>query len=143
MSAAAFREDEKPYSSFDEPHKFSDEQHSHAKADELNAVRHYEDIDEGYDGTMLRRVTRKIDLRLIPILSLMYCISLIDRTNLSITRQANDLRMNRELVLIGNRYSIATIVFFIPYIILEIPSQLGLRAFGARWWLGSSVIAWG
>lgn len=78
---------------------------------DVEGAQHWKgDIDEGYDPAFIKRVTRKIDLRLIPILSLMYCISLIDRTNLSITRQANELRMNKELKLIGNRYSIATIV---------------------------------
>lgn len=93
---------EKPETSFSDK---LDEPHS-----DLDVNRHYEDIDEGYDPAFIKRVTRKIDLRLIPILSLMYCISLIDRTNLSITRAANEMRMNKELELIGNRYSIATIV---------------------------------
>lgn len=67
---------------------------------------------------------------------------------------------------VSNRFSICTLVFFIPYILLEIPvriksstslsptvvaltillrsqSQLGLRYFGARWWLGTSVLLWG
>lgn len=34
-------------------------------------------------------------------------------------------------------------IFFIPYIILEIPSQLGLRKYGVRGWLASAVILWG
>lgn len=43
----------------------------------------------------------------------------------------------------GSRYSIITLVFFIPYIIFEIPSQFGLRKFGAKIWLGSAVVLWG
>lgn len=43
----------------------------------------------------------------------------------------------------GDRYSIITLVFFIPYIIFEIPSQFGLRKFGAKIWLGSAVVLWG
>ena len=104
--------------------------------------------DEHFSPAEVRRVTRKVDWRLIPVLSLMYCISLIDRTNLSLARAANATAagtpMNIDLNLKeGAHYSIATLMFFIPYIILEIPSQIGLRAFGARWWLGSAVIAWG
>lgn len=38
---------------------------------------------------------------------------------------------------------IASLVFFIPYIILEVPSQIGIRKYGVRTWLGSAVIAWG
>ncbi|TXT13900.1 uncharacterized protein COLE_00093 [Cutaneotrichosporon oleaginosum] len=96
----------------------------------------------------MKRLVRKIDLHVIPILALMYCISLIDRTNLSMARAANNKAMNKELGLdVGNRYSLATMIFFIPYIILEIPadhqSQIGLRAFGPKIWLSLSCLLWG
>jgi hypothetical protein len=65
---------------------------------------------------------RKVDWRLIPILTAMYCVSLIDRTNLSLARQGNEMHMDRELgTNQGNRYSIITLTFFVPYIIFEIP----------------------
>lgn len=52
--------------------------------------------------------------------------------------------MDRDLgTNLGDRYSIITLVFFIPYIIFEIPSQFGLRKFGAKIWLGSAVVLWG
>ncbi|KLT43192.1 MFS general substrate transporter [Cutaneotrichosporon oleaginosum] len=87
---------------------------------------------------------RKVDWRLIPILSAMYCVSLIDRTNLSLARQANNMHMDKELgTNLGNRYSIITLIFFVPYIIFEVPSQLGIRKFGARWWLGGATTLWG
>jgi len=106
---------------------------------------HHHDIDAGFDPEFVKRVTRKVDWRLIPVLTCMYAVSLIDRTNLSYARQANEAHMDKELGTGGNnmRYSIITAVFFVPYIILEIPSQLGLRQFGARYWLGSAVILWG
>jgi hypothetical protein len=79
-------------------------------------------VDYGFDPVMLKKIVRKIDLRLIPILSAMYCISLIDRTNLSLARAANKNAMDIKLGLnVGQRYSIATLIFFIPYIILEVP----------------------
>jgi len=34
-------------------------------------------------------------------------------------------------------------MFFVPYIIRELPSQIGLRKFGPRWWLGTAVTCWG
>lgn len=80
------------------------------------------DIDHGIDPTVLKRIIRKVDWRLVPTLAAMYCVSLIDRTNLSYARQANNMWMDTELgTKYGNRYSIITAVFFIPYIILEIP----------------------
>lgn len=82
----------------------------------------HQNIDEGFDPAFVRSTMRKVDFRLVPVLSLMYCISLIDRTNLGLARQANSLRMQKDLELyVGQRFSIATLVFFVPYIILEIP----------------------
>lgn len=67
---------------------------------------------------------------------------------------ATDLQL-----LVGDRYSIITLVFFIPYIIFglsndlscmkmltrvaELPSNIVLRKLGARVWLSAIVIAWG
>lgn len=55
------------------------------------------DIDEGFDAGVVKALTKKIDRRLIPVLSMMYAISLIDRTNLAIARAANDVHMDTEL----------------------------------------------
>lgn len=94
----------------------------HNKIDDVEQFEQHRSIDEGYDPQEVSRTVRKVDLRLIPILSAMYCISLIDRTNLSLARAANKLQMNVDLQLanadgssVGNRYGLATVMFFIPY----------------------------
>lgn len=97
-------------------------------------------VDSGFDPEYLRKTIRKIDWRLVPFLSALYSISLIDRTNISL---ANVAGMGASLELTGNRYSVAVIAFFIPYITLELLSQLGLRKFGAAIWLSSAVTLWG
>lgn len=80
------------------------------------------DIDDGFDPAFVKRTVRKADFRLIPMLSAMYTISHIDRSNLSIARSANGKIMDRQLGLnVGSHYSIATLVFFIAYIVLEVP----------------------
>ena len=57
--------------------------------------------------------SRKVDMRLLPILGLMYSISLIDRTNLGLALVAG---MQEDLGLdIGNRYTIIVMVFFVAY----------------------------
>ncbi|BEI84447.1 hypothetical protein CcaverHIS002_0410510 [Cutaneotrichosporon cavernicola] len=102
------------------------------------------DIDDGFDPQFVKRTMRKVDWRLIPILIAMYTISLIDRTNLATARAANKVKMDREIGTgYGQRYTIITLTFFIPYIILEIPSQIGLRYFGVRNWLSAAVFLWG
>jgi MFS family permease len=97
--------------------------------------------DTGFDQAFLKKTMRKIDFRLVPFLSCCYAISLIDRTNISLARAAG---MNADLALgIGNRYSVAVLAFFVPYIILELPSNIGLRKFGAAIWLSTAVLLWG
>ena len=49
----------------------------------------------------------------------MYAVSLMDRTNLGLAAVAG---MNQDLELTGNRYTIVIMVFFVMYIIFEIPS---------------------
>jgi MFS family permease len=34
-------------------------------------------------------------------------------------------------------------VFFIPYVVLEVPSNLALERFGARWWIARIMVTWG
>jgi hypothetical protein len=56
---------------------------------------------------------RRIDLRLLPILGVMYSISLIDRTNLGLAIVAG---MDKDLELtVGNRYTIIVMLFFVTY----------------------------
>merc|ERR1712169_143100 len=79
--------------------------------------------------------------RLIPMLSAVYAISLIDRTNISIARTVG---MGRDLQLtVGERYSIITCIFFVPYIIFELPANLVIRKVGPRTQLSAITIAWG
>ncbi|GAA6037418.1 hypothetical protein JCM8097_008561 [Rhodosporidiobolus ruineniae] len=94
-------------------------------------------VDKAYE----KAVVRKVDWRLIPILSAIYAISLIDRTNISVARVAG---MGRDLQLtVGERYSIITLVFFVPYVIFEAPANLLIRKIGVRNQLATITIAWG
>ncbi|CED84101.1 Permease of the major facilitator superfamily [Phaffia rhodozyma] len=112
---------------------------------EKNQIEHQEFVERGEspspDPDFLRKTIRKIDLRLLPILGALYSIALIDRTNISLARVAG---MDVELELtVGNRYSIVSLMFFVPYIILELPSNILLRKFGTARWLTFISVSWG
>ncbi|KAJ7188694.1 major facilitator superfamily domain-containing protein [Mycena filopes] len=88
-----------------------------------------------------RRIMRSVDLHLIPVLSLLYSFALIDRINLGAARTAG---MGAALHLeIGERYSIASVLYFPPYILLQIPGNLIVRKVGARKYLTLCAISWG
>ncbi|KXN87484.1 hypothetical protein AN958_08789, partial [Leucoagaricus sp. SymC.cos] len=84
---------------------------------------------------------RRIDFRMLPLLGLLYAIALIDRTNLGIARIAG---MDHDLKLsVGSRYSTISFVYFIPYTILQFPSNIILRNLGVSNWLTFCVVSWG
>lgn len=87
-----------------------------------------------------RKLLRKVDLYVLPWISLTYALSLIDRTNIAAAKISG---MEKDLNLTGNKYSIALLIFFIPYILTEIPSNAILRRIGPRTYLTIMVFCWG
>ncbi|CAK7204200.1 hypothetical protein SEUCBS139899_006954 [Sporothrix eucalyptigena] len=74
-----------------------------------------------------RCIIRYIDRRLVVTIGFMYCVSLIDLTNLG---YANIAGMSADLGLdVGTRYFIITLVFFVPYVFFQAPLTVmaGLR----------------
>ncbi|KAJ7915251.1 MFS general substrate transporter [Mycena leptocephala] len=76
-----------------------------------------------------RKLWRKIDLRLMPILTLMYLMSFLDRGNARLDG------LQDQLDLTGNKYNIALTMYFIPYCIFECPANLVLKRFRPSKWL--------
>lgn len=88
-----------------------------------------------------KKIMRKVDLRLVPLLGACYCISLLDRTNLS---AANIAGMSKQLKLaIHERYSIIALVFFVSYVILQPPATITMRYIGPRNFLSVIIVSWG
>jgi MFS family permease len=83
---------------------------------------------------------RKISFRLVPFIALMFFINFLDRTAVSF---AGPNGMNRDLGLTAAQFGFAAGVFFVGYILLEIPSNLALHKFGARRWLARIMVTWG
>jgi MFS family permease len=86
-----------------------------------------------------RAVITKLAWRLMPVLMAAYFIAVVDRSNIGVAA----LTMNRDLGLSATAFGFAAGVFFIPYVLLEIPSNLALERFGARWWIARIMASWG
>ncbi|KAH6889724.1 major facilitator superfamily domain-containing protein [Thelonectria olida] len=129
----------------DRPH--DDKEVSHLEAAEAkhldlapSKVSSEQDNDYGFTVDEQRSIIRRVDRRLVVTVGAMYCVSLMDRTNMS---AANIAGMSVELVLTGFRYNIANLVFFIPYIIFQPPSTVLIRKLGPRYHLAIITICWG
>jgi len=85
-------------------------------------------------------VFRKVSLRLLPFLFLLYVINLIDRTNIGIAR----LQMvDQQGILDEEAYALGAGIFYIGYLLFEVPSNLILLRMGARAWIARILISWG
>ncbi|KAE8364990.1 major facilitator superfamily domain-containing protein [Aspergillus caelatus] len=87
-----------------------------------------------------KALVRKIDLTLLPTIWIMYLLSYLDRTNIG---NAKISGMEVDLNLTSNQYSIALVVFFIGYVIFEVPSNLVLGRSRPSIFLPSIMILWG
>ncbi|RDU97808.1 MFS transporter [Trinickia dinghuensis] len=81
----------------------------------------------------------KMARRLLPILVVMFLISFIDRQNVGFAK----LQMVHSLHMTEAAYGLASSLFFIGYLLFEVPSTLALHRFGARLWLARIMLTWG
>ena len=83
---------------------------------------------------------RKIAIRIVPFVALMFFINFLDRTAISFAAPNG---MEADLGLTAAQFGFASGVFFIGYLVLEVPSNLALHKFGARRWLARIMVSWG
>jgi ACS family tartrate transporter-like MFS transporter len=84
-------------------------------------------------------VLKKVNWRLLPVAMLLFFMSLLDRTNISFAA----LEMNKDLGLSLAQYGVAASIFYIGYVLFEIPSNFALARTGARIWLTRIMVTWG
>ncbi|WP_405162202.1 MFS transporter [Nocardia sp. NBC_01499] len=87
-----------------------------------------------------RATLRKVTLRLVPFLGLLYFVNYLDRVNIGF---AGPSGMKADLGLTETAFGLASGIFFIGYLVLEVPSNLALHRFGARRWIARILASWG
>jgi ACS family tartrate transporter-like MFS transporter len=90
---------------------------------------------EALERAALAKVTR----RLMPFLFVLYVVCFLDRVNIGFAA----LGMNRDLGLGSAAYGFGAGIFFLGYILCEVPSNLILARVGARLWIARIMITWG
>jgi sugar phosphate permease len=87
-----------------------------------------------------KALVRKLDLRLLPALTALYLLSFLDRSNVANARiegLTDDLHMS------GDQYLTGLTLYFIGYVLFEIPSNIVLKRTSPRQWLPTLTLAWG
>ncbi len=84
-------------------------------------------------------VIRKVSLRLLPFLFTLYVVAYLDRVNVGFAA----LQMKSALRFSDSVYGFGAGIFFIGYLLFQVPSNLAVLKFGARRWLGVIIVCWG
>jgi|SoiMethySBSTD1v2_1073268.scaffolds.fasta_scaffold27983_3 D-galactonate transporter len=84
-------------------------------------------------------VYNRVAWRLIPFLLVLYIISFLDRVNVGFAK----LQMSADIGLSDAVFGLGAGIFFIGYAACEIPSNLLLQRFGARFWIARILVIWG
>ncbi|KAJ4150738.1 hypothetical protein LMH87_011473 [Akanthomyces muscarius] len=87
-----------------------------------------------------KKILRKMDMRLIPVLALLYLLSFLDRGNIG---NANIEGLSDDLHLTPDQYNWCLTVFFFTYAAFEVPSNLMLKKLRPSRWLPTIMVAWG
>jgi len=82
---------------------------------------------------------RKLFLRLLPFLFLLYIVAYLDRINVSFAA----LQMRGQLHLTDRMYGRAAGMFFAGYFFFQLPSNLVLERIGVRKWISGLMVVWG
>ncbi|KAI0444960.1 MFS general substrate transporter [Xylaria telfairii] len=92
------------------------------------------------DGSAAKRLRWKVDIHMLPILVVLYLFSFLDRINIG---NASIQGLKEDLNLHGNQYNIALFVYFIPYILLETPSNMIIKKVRPSFYLSGLMFGWG
>ncbi|CAG8508887.1 1375_t:CDS:10 [Acaulospora morrowiae] len=97
-------------------------------------------VDRGGGPEEERRLLKKMDIRLIPLVTLLYVLSFLDRVNIGNAKLAD---IEVDLGLRGDQYNWAIGIFFVGYVIFEVPSNIMLVKTRPSTWLPTIMIGWG
>ena len=118
-------------------------QHSLASTGEDKASsfdQHQQGSSVSYTAAEEKALVRKIDLILLPSLSILYLLSFLDRSNVANARiegLIDDLHMT------GNEYLTGLTLYFLGYVLFELPCNIILKRTTPKFWLPTLTVAWG
>ncbi|KAL7947804.1 major facilitator superfamily domain-containing protein [Trichoderma barbatum] len=97
------------------------------------ALGSFTDVDE-------KKILRKMDIRLLPMLSVLYLLSFLDRGNIG---NAKIEGLQEDLNMTPAQYNWCLTVFFFTYAAFEVPSNLLLKKLRPSRWLPLIMVCWG
>jgi ACS family tartrate transporter-like MFS transporter len=94
---------------------------------------------ESAEQAVMRLLMSKITWRILPFLMLAYFIAFVDRVNAGFAA----LQMNHDIGLTQAAFGLGGGLFYVTYVLFEIPSNLAMKKVGARIWIARIMLSWG
>jgi ACS family tartrate transporter-like MFS transporter len=85
------------------------------------------------------RAGKRVSFRLLPLVFILYVVAYLDRVNVSFA----NLRMSADLGFSDRVYGLGVGMFFVSYVLLEIPGTIIVERWSARKWIARIMISWG
>ncbi|KAL4993712.1 major facilitator superfamily domain-containing protein [Aspergillus recurvatus] len=96
--------------------------------------------DHDAEQKLARRILFKLDTRILPVLALLFLCSFLDRTNVG---NAKILGLEDDLNITNHQYDIGLTIFYLFYILSEVPSNLIIKKASPKIWLPALTAVWG
>lgn len=100
----------------------------------------YNGSDDAQNEARLRRIYRKIDWNIVPLMFLCYFLQFLDKV---LVNYANIMGISKDLGFAGNDFSWMATAFFIGYAVAEFPQGYLIQKFPVAKVLGYNVLLWG
>ncbi|KAJ0163020.1 putative transporter [Colletotrichum tanaceti] len=98
------------------------------------------EVENGNEGVNTKALLRKLDAKLLPAVGILYLLSFLDRSNVGNARIEG---LTEDLHMSGNQYLTGLTLYFIGYVLFEIPCNIILKRTTPRFWLPTLTVAWG
>ena len=104
----------------------------------METLQHHEDDDLDV-AIVERRIRRKYDFRILPLVTAIYLCGFLVRVNISNVQD----QLMTKFQLTADSFGLLLIAFFIGYTLFEVPANLMLKRFTAPKWLSFILLSWG
>ncbi|RQM08698.1 hypothetical protein DH86_00000424 [Scytalidium sp. 3C] len=99
-----------------------------------------ETVVENGSGVNEKQLLRKLDLTLLPPLTLLYLLSFLDRSNIGNAKLDG---LTTDLHMTGNQYLLTLTLYFLGYVLFEVPCNIILKRTTPKFWLPTLMFLWG
>ncbi|KAI1124160.1 allantoate permease [Nemania abortiva] len=108
--------------------------------EQIVLFRQFTEADADWHRAMKKKLMRKVDTHLLPLLILMYLLNFLDRSNLA---QARLGTLEEDLGMKGTDFNLATSILFVGYLLMQLPSNLLLTRAKPSVYLSIAMTIWG